>query len=112
VISQTGKKSISSTYMPQWRERVLQDPYFSYNDWLFSLEALVIMDIPIQVPATAGTQALLGLLAGRTGTMFRTAILGVIGTADHPSLPVLTQDPRSVNPIVAKMAENETIFDF
>jgi DNA polymerase-3 subunit delta' len=39
VISQTGKKSISSTYMPQWRERVIQDPYFSYNDWLFSLES-------------------------------------------------------------------------
>jgi len=81
-------------------------------DWLFSLEALVIMDIPIQVPATAGTQALLGLLAGRTGIMFRTTILGVIGTADHPSLPTLTQDPRSVNPIVAKMSENEVVFDF
>ncbi len=39
VVSQSGKKSISDTYIEKWRERVLENPYFSYHDWLFSLDS-------------------------------------------------------------------------
>ena len=39
VVSQNKKKNISDTYIEQWRERVLDDPYFSYHDWLFSLDS-------------------------------------------------------------------------
>ncbi len=39
VITQSGKKSISDTYIETWRERILSNPYFSYHDWLFSLDS-------------------------------------------------------------------------
>ncbi len=34
VISASGKKSISDTYIQNWRELILTDPYFSLNEWL------------------------------------------------------------------------------
>jgi len=39
VVSQKDKKPISDAFIEQWRVRVLDDPYFSYHDWLFSLES-------------------------------------------------------------------------
>lgn len=39
VISSTGKKSISDAFIQQWRDIVLNDPYFSYNEWLLSLDS-------------------------------------------------------------------------
>ena len=37
VISNPKKKSISDNYIQEWREKVLEDPYFTYNEWLFSI---------------------------------------------------------------------------
>lgn len=39
VISAGGKKPISDSYIAQWREKVLEDPYFSYNEWMAKLES-------------------------------------------------------------------------
>lgn len=39
VITTSGKKSVSDTYISQWREMVLEDPYFSYNEWMVKLES-------------------------------------------------------------------------
>lgn len=39
VVSVSGKKNISDGFIVQWRERVLKSSYFSYQDWLFSLES-------------------------------------------------------------------------
>ncbi len=39
VVSTSGKKSISDTYIAQWREMVLEDSYFSYNEWMQKLES-------------------------------------------------------------------------
>ncbi|MBN2779178.1 MAG: DNA polymerase III subunit delta [Bacteroidales bacterium] len=37
VISNPKKKSISDNYIQEWRAKVLEDPYFTYNEWLFSI---------------------------------------------------------------------------
>ncbi|MDD4149806.1 MAG: DNA polymerase III subunit delta [Bacteroidales bacterium] len=37
VISVPKKKSISDNYIQEWRTKVLEDPYFTYNEWLFSI---------------------------------------------------------------------------
>ena len=37
VISQTGKLSVSDTYITQWREKVLENPYFNLESWLITL---------------------------------------------------------------------------
>lgn len=37
VISNPKKKSISDNYIQEWRNKVLEDPYFTYNEWLFSI---------------------------------------------------------------------------
>ncbi len=37
VISIPKKKSISDNYIQEWRTKVLEDPYFTYNDWLFTI---------------------------------------------------------------------------
>ena len=37
VISGSGKKSISDTYISQWRQIVLEDPYFSFREWMIKL---------------------------------------------------------------------------
>lgn len=34
VVSASGKKPISDTYIQNWRELILTDPYFSLNEWL------------------------------------------------------------------------------
>jgi DNA polymerase-3 subunit delta' len=39
VVSINGKKSISDAYIQQWREIVLNDPYFSYSEWLSMLDS-------------------------------------------------------------------------
>ncbi|HOZ29798.1 MAG TPA: DNA polymerase III subunit delta [Bacteroidales bacterium] len=37
VVSATGKKSISDSYISQWREIILEDPYFSFREWMIQL---------------------------------------------------------------------------
>jgi DNA polymerase-3 subunit delta' len=37
VISASGKKAISDSYISQWREIVLADPYFSFREWMIKL---------------------------------------------------------------------------
>jgi DNA polymerase-3 subunit delta' len=39
VITVPGKKSISDMFIQQWREMVLEDSYFSYNEWMAKLES-------------------------------------------------------------------------
>ena len=39
VVTGKHKEPISDHFIEQWRERVLESPYFSYRDWLFSLES-------------------------------------------------------------------------
>ncbi len=34
VISASGKKPVSDSFIHQWRERILRDAYFSLNEWL------------------------------------------------------------------------------
>jgi DNA polymerase-3 subunit delta' len=33
VVTVTGKKSISDSFLNEWRQIMLTDPYFSYSDW-------------------------------------------------------------------------------
>ncbi|MDD2634789.1 MAG: DNA polymerase III subunit delta [Bacteroidales bacterium] len=37
VISVPRKKSISDNFISEWRAKVLEDAYFTYNDWLLSI---------------------------------------------------------------------------
>lgn len=39
VINTKEKKSISDSYITEWREKVLADPYFSLNEWLEDIGA-------------------------------------------------------------------------
>jgi DNA polymerase III subunit delta' len=39
VVSAGSKKPISDSYIAQWREMVIMDPYFSYNEWMSKLES-------------------------------------------------------------------------
>jgi DNA polymerase-3 subunit delta' len=34
VVSQQGKLSISDSYIAKWREKILDNPYFTYESWL------------------------------------------------------------------------------
>ncbi len=37
VISESGKKKISDSFIQEWREMILDDVYFSYNEWMHHL---------------------------------------------------------------------------
>jgi DNA polymerase III subunit delta' len=39
VITEQGKKKISDSFIAEWREMVLEDHYFSYNEWMSKLDS-------------------------------------------------------------------------
>lgn len=39
VISEKGAKSISDSFLDEWREIILENPYFSYTDWIKKLKS-------------------------------------------------------------------------
>lgn len=39
IINPSGKKYTSDTYIKEWREHVINTPYFTYNNWISQIDA-------------------------------------------------------------------------